>query len=92
MFSDYTLMAPELINLIAPKSKDDEIEYTEVGDKAMTNKTLAELIALFEGYMKDPAFTYAPIRTLDDIVKGRGILSDEELPVDAHFVEDFSEN
>ena len=91
MFSDYTLMAPELINLIAPKSKDDEIEYTEVGDKAMTNKTLTELTALFEEYMKDPTF-WSPIRTLGDIVKRDGVLIEEKLPLDAHFVEDFSEN
>lgn len=92
MFRDYTLMAPELINLIAPKSKDDEIEYTEAGGNTVTNKTLAELTALFEEYMKDPIFTCSPIRTLDDIIKREGVPTEEELPVDAHFVEDFSEN
>ena len=81
----FTLMAPELINLMAPKSKDDEIQYTEIGGDEVTNKTLAELTALFEEYMKDPTFTYSPIMTLDDP-------TEEELPLDAHFVEDFSEN
>jgi hypothetical protein len=85
MFSDYTLMAPELVNLIAPKSKDDEIEYTEIGGNAVTNKTLAELTALFEEYMKDSTFICSPIMALDDP-------TEEELPLDAHFVEDFSEN